>query len=107
MTLKRFLLWFLFIDFVAFSSWVMWQVGYFGIWQAGFESPASIQILMDLVICCLIITSWIKKDAETRGMNPYPWIIGTVLTGSIAPLAYLLVREYKISNTTKASLQAS
>ncbi len=107
MTLKRFLLWFLFIDFVAFSSWVMWHVGYIGIWQAGFESPASIQILLDLVICCLIITSWIKKDAEARGMNPYPWIIGTVFTGSIAPLAYLLVREYKISTVTKPSLQAS
>jgi hypothetical protein len=107
MTLKRFLLWFLFIDFVAFSSWVMWQVGYIGIWQAGFESPASLQILLDLVICCLLITSWIKKDAEQRGVNPYPWIIATVFSGSIAPLAYLLVREYKVSNTTPITAPAS
>lgn len=99
MTLKRFILWFLFINFLCFSTWVMWHAGYIGIWQAGFESPASLQILLDLIICCLLVSAWIIKDAKARGANPYPWIIGTVMTGSIAPLGYLLVREHQASRT--------
>lgn len=95
MTLKKFLLWFLFIDFSIFSAWAMWEVGYFGIWAAGFTSAGAMQILFDLVVCCLLITAWIKQDAHKWGMNPYPWIGATFLTGSIAPLTYLLVREYR------------
>jgi len=108
MNLRKLLLWFIFIDFAAFSAWVMWHEGYMGIWQAGFVSSASLQILLDLAICCFLICSWIKRDAEERGVNPYPWIIATLLTGSIAPLVYLIVREYqttsrKYENPTLAS----
>jgi len=95
MNLRKFFLWFVFIDFAVFSSWVMWNEGYLGIWQAGFTSSGSLQILLDLAICCLLICSWIKGDAEANGLNPYPWMLATFATGSLAPLVYLIVREYR------------
>jgi len=95
MKLRKLLLWFIFIDFTIFSTWVMWQVGYVGIWQAGFESPASLQILLDLAICCVIFCIWMKRDAEARNINPYPWMAFVFTSGSIGVLAYLIAREYK------------
>lgn len=84
--------------FGGFSTWVMWQVGYSGIWLAGLDNPGSLQILLDLAIACTLICSWIYQDAKSRGINPYPWFIATLLGGSLAPLVYLICRsEKKIS----------
>lgn len=94
MKLRKIVLWVLLMDFALFSTWVMWDVGYLGIWQAGFTSAASLQILLDLVIACLLIMVWMYGDARARGVNPWPWIVATLLAGSLAPLAYLLVRVY-------------
>ncbi len=95
MTLRKTLLWIILTSFASYSTWVMWQVGYFGIWQAGFTDIAALQILLDLAIGCFLICCWIKGDAESRGMNPYPWMIATLATGTLAPLLYLLIREYR------------
>lgn len=93
MNIKKLLLWFVLLDFGLFSAWVVWDVGYLAIWQAGFTSPASLQILLDLVICASLICGWIIQDARRRGANPWPWVLGVVLAGSLVPLAYLLWRE--------------
>lgn len=95
MNTKKAGLWFLLISFGVFSSWVMWQIGYTGIWKAGITSSGSLQILLDLAICCLIICSWINTDARARNISPYPWIAAILSTGSLAILAYLIVREYQ------------
>lgn len=81
------------IMFSLFSTWVMWQIGYSGIWLAGIDNPGSLQILLDLVIACSLICTWIYKDAKDRGSNPYPWMIGTVFAGSLVPLLYLIFRR--------------
>jgi len=99
MNIKRIALWVIFISFSVFSLWVMWNVGYAGIWQAGMESSGSFQILLDLVICCLIICSWMNADARSRDINPYPWFVAVASTGSIAILVYLIVREHNKSAT--------
>lgn len=93
MNMKKLLLWFVLIDFALFSGWVMWKVGYIGIWQAGFASLGSLQVLLDLVICASLICAWIFNDARQRGANPWPWMIATLFAGSLAPLLYLIVRE--------------
>ncbi len=95
MTIRKALLWTIFIGFTAYSTWVMWQVGYMGIWQGGFGTIGSTQVTLDLVIACLLISSWMIGDAKARGVNPYPWIAAVVVSGSIAILAYLVVREHK------------
>lgn len=93
-TLKKWILWIVLIDFGIFSSWVMWKVGYLGIWQAGLSSPGAQQILVDLVIAAGLICSWMVVDARKRGVNPWPWVLVTFAAGSFGPLAYLLWREY-------------
>jgi len=100
MTFKQICLWISFISFSIFSSWVMWNIGYMGIWQAGFESSGSLQILLDLAVCCLLICSWIKSDAKNRGINPYPWFVAVLTSGSLAILVYLIVREYQQQPTS-------
>jgi len=94
MTMRKFLLWMIFIDFALLSAWALWEVGYFGIWQAGIESAGSIQILADLIVCCVLIGAWMVKDARERGVKVAPWLIATLFLGSIAPLVYLITREY-------------
>lgn len=93
MNLKKVLLWLALIDFALFSTWVMWKVGYVGIWQAGLSSPGAQQVLVDLCIAAGLICLWIIQDARQRGNNPWPWVIGTLFLGSLAPLAYLIRRE--------------
>lgn len=107
MTLRKLLLWVLFVDFFIFSTWVMWDIGYLGIWQAGMVSSGSWQILMDLAIACVLISSWIKGDAEQRGINPWPWIVATLFAGTLAPLMYLIVREYQRAPALKPSQSAA
>ncbi|MDM7860349.1 DUF2834 domain-containing protein [Alteromonas sp. ASW11-36] len=79
--------------FGAYSGWLLLDVGYIAIWQAGFANPSSLQILIDLVIACLIITSWMIGDAKARGITVWPWIVAVLTTGTLAILVYLVVRE--------------
>lgn len=95
MSIKKALLWIVLLDFAAFSGWVMWEIGYLGIWQAGMSSPGAIQILIDLVILGGLFCTWMIKDARKRQVNPWPWVVSTFALGSLVPLTYLLVREYK------------
>jgi len=95
-TVKKWILWMVLIDFSAFSAWVMWEVGYFGIWEAGMASPGSWQILIDLIIAGGLICSWIVMDARKRGVNPWPWVATTFALGTLVPLTYLVWREYEL-----------
>ena len=81
----------IFAGFGAYSSWVMLEHGYLGIWQAGIANPAALQILLDLVIACLLISSWMLKDAKASGRNAWPYVLITIAAGSFGPLLYLLL----------------
>ena len=69
------------------------EVGYFGLWQAGFASNASLQILLDLCIACGLGGLWLIGDAKRRGVTAWPWLIAVLALGSIGLLAYLFLRE--------------
>ena len=79
--------------FGAFSSYAMLQVGYFGIWEAGFQNVGALQILCDLVISCLLISSWMVIDARRNGRKAWPYVLLTLVGGSFGPLLYLLLRS--------------
>lgn len=87
------LLFVILLAFGAYSLYVMWDVGYLGIWRAGFADAASLQILLDLVITCLLISSWMIADARSRDLNAWPFVGVTLAAGSFGPLLYLLYRE--------------
>ena len=79
--------------FGAYSLYVMWDFGYLGIWRAGFANAAALQILLDLVITCLLISGWMIGDARARGLKAWPFVGITIAAGSFGPLLYLLYRE--------------
>ncbi|UTW60259.1 hypothetical protein KFE96_08075 [Kordiimonas sp. SCSIO 12603] len=51
--------------------------------------PWGLQVSFDLVIAFGICNFWIWQDAKRKGINPLPYLIGTLLTGSIAILFYM------------------
>ncbi len=99
MTIRKLLLWMVLIDFALFTGWVLWQVGYMGIIQAGLSSPGAMQISVDLIILGSLFCVWMYRDAQARKVNPWPWLVLTALLGSLVPLTYLLIREYRWKNT--------
>ncbi|BDX05640.1 hypothetical protein [Planctobacterium marinum] len=101
MNMRIILLGMILAAFTGFSLWVLLDVGYFGIWAAGFESAGTMQILFDLVISCLVFSCWMLADAKARKVNPWPWLLAILATGSIAILVYLLVREIQKSKPTR------
>jgi hypothetical protein len=83
----------LLVAFGAYTSYAMLEVGYLGIWAAGFASVGSLQVLLDLVISCVLIASWMVIDAREKGRNPWPYLAITVLAGSFGPLLYLILAD--------------
>lgn len=86
------------LAFGAYSLYVMWHYGYLGIWQAGVANPAALQILLDLVITCLLISGWMLADARARGLTAWPFVGITLAAGSFGPLLYLVYRERRHGN---------
>ncbi len=92
MNRSKTMLWLVLLSFSALSFWAITQVGYLGIWRAGFASPGALQILGDLVVCCGLLIHWMVGDARRRSLNPWPWVVATLLGGSLVLLVYLLFR---------------
>lgn len=81
--------------FGAYSLWVTWEIGYLGIWQAGFANAGSTQVTLDLIIACGIAVVWMVQDAQRMGRNPWPFVAITVVGGSFGPLLYLLLGQWR------------
>lgn len=93
MNLRTFALFTVLAVFSVLSAHAMLEVGYLGIWRAGFASWGGAQLLADLVIACSLAALWIHDDARSRGLNPWPFMLITLAAGSFGPLCYLLARE--------------
>lgn len=81
----------LFVPFVALSVYAVAQVGYVGIFDYHRHSPAGWQVFVDLVIALLLILVWLIPDARNTGRNPLPYVLLTLVAGSIGPLLYLIM----------------
>jgi hypothetical protein len=78
--------------FGAFSLWVVATEGYFGFLQAAGRERWALQMLLDLVIALTVAIGWMRGDARRRGIAMWPYVIATILLGSIGVLAYLVRR---------------
>jgi len=96
-----------FAAFGAFSLYAMWQVGYFGIWQAGMASVGAWQLLLDFVITSLLLLGFMARDARQTGRKLWPYALITVVAGSFGPMLYLLLRPSGRSDFTAAAVAAS
>lgn len=106
MNWKTLLLIVVLVDFAAFSAYVMLEVGYFGIWAAGFSGPGAMQILFDLVIVASLSCVWMWNDSKTSGLSPWPYILITLTAGSFGPLFYLLRRQLRHSGASNPTAPA-
>jgi len=79
--------------FSAFTAYVIWQYGYFGLFERGLADTAMIQLSIDLVIALSLVTLWMVRDARERGATVLPYVLVTLVLGSIGPLLYLISRE--------------
>lgn len=79
----------LLVPFLGLTGYALIEVGYVGIFDYLRHSPAGWQVFADLVIALILVLLWLVPDARRTGRNPWPWVIATLLTGSIGPLAYL------------------
>jgi hypothetical protein len=89
---KKILLAVVLADFVALSAWGIAQVGYVGLFTTAFASPTGIVISTDLLISLGLVMTWMLRDARAHGISPAPYLVLTLLLGSVGPLLYLLRR---------------
>lgn len=85
----------LWLGFLGVTGWALWEVGYFGVFDAVLAGgPGTLQVFVDLVVACVFATVWLVQDARARGLNPWPWVIAVFPLGSIPILTYALVRDH-------------
>jgi len=81
--------------FGALSAMALMDVGYLGIIEPHFQSWGAGQVFADLVILAVLGCVWMVADGRARGINPWPFVIATVFTGSFGILFYLVLRELR------------
>lgn len=79
------------IPFTLLTLYAVSQVGYIGIFEYHLHSPAGWQVIADLVIALVLVLTWLVPEARKAGRNPWPWVVATLLLGSIGPLLYLVL----------------
>lgn len=78
--------------FGVLTVYAVAQVGYWGIFEYHWHSPAGWQVITDLVIVCGLAIVWMVLDAKKIGRNPWPFVLITLAAGAFGPLSYLLTR---------------
>ncbi len=81
----------LLVPFTILSVYAVLQVGYWGIFDYHRYSPAGWQVFADLVICVVLLMSWMISDAKKKGRNVIPYLVVSVFLGSFGPLLYVLL----------------
>ena len=80
------------IAFSAFSAYVVYQYGYIGLFEQALANAATVQVFLDLTISLSLVMVWMWQDAQTQDISPLPYILLTLILGSIGPLLYLVRR---------------
>ncbi len=102
-TLKKIGLVLLLLDFTALTAWAA-VTGSTGEQLAQlFTNPWGIQIAVDLCIAATFGIQWLWRDAKSRGIEPLPWALAVVPTGSLALLAYAVRRTFADAEQREAS----
>lgn len=81
------------ILFTAYSTVVTIEHGYTGFLEVAWREPWAMQMLIDLTLSLTIVCSLLVVDARRRKRAAWPWLVGTLLLGSVAPLWYLALRK--------------
>ncbi len=79
----------LLIPFLLLTAYALVDVGLFGIFAAIFRDSGGLQVGADLVVALILVLTWLIQDARRQDRNPWPWVVLTLIAGSISPLLYL------------------
>ena len=80
-----------FAAFGAYSLYVIWQLGYIGLWTALLSNIAGWQVVLDLLITSALLLGYLWRDAQASGRRFWPYVLLTLTAGSFGPLLYLLL----------------
>jgi len=89
--------------FFVLTVLALLEVGYFGIFEPHFLSWGGAQVFVDLVIALSLFLIWMVFDAREREISVWPFVLITLTMGSFGPLLYLLVREWRATETHPVS----
>lgn len=81
------------VAFTVYSSFVVAEHGYTGFIHLAFREPWAMQMLIDLAISLTMVSSLLVIDARRRKRAAWPWLVTTLLLGSVGPLWYLALRS--------------
>ena len=81
--------------FGALTAVALADVGIVGIFLPHFQAWGPAQVFADLVILAVLACFWMVRDGRAHGLNPWPFVVLTVLAGSFGPLLYLVMRELR------------
>jgi hypothetical protein len=90
------------VPFLAFSLHLVETQGYLGFLYLAARERWGLQMLLDLVISCSLVLTWLVPDARRRGLASWPWIALTLTLGSIGLLGYLVRRGFSGSGSSAA-----
>jgi hypothetical protein len=88
--------------FGALTAVALADVGYWGIFEPHFQSWGAAQVFADLVIALALACLWMIPDARERGLNPWPFVVVTILGGSFGVLFYLALRELRAGAVSRS-----
>ncbi len=87
---------FIALDMIAFTAYVFFNqgsitglvdyLGGMGLW--------SMQVFIDLILALVIASVFIVRDAKVKGVNPWPYVVGCLFTGSISLLIYMVLHGF-------------
>lgn len=82
---------------IAVSAADVYLLRHDGYWSVfpPFATGHAAQMFLDLSVSLTLVMIWMVQDWRKRGgtlLGVAPFLIGTFFLGSIAPLAYLLIR---------------
>jgi hypothetical protein len=75
------------------SAWAVHQFGLVGVFEQIFSTFGGGLVFFDLAIALSLVMVWMWRDARARGATVWPYLIATLVLGSVGPLSYLIVRE--------------
>jgi hypothetical protein len=95
MNFRQFLLFDVLVLFLAYTLYVIGTVGVADFIRQSLGSPVAVQVAIDLVLSLTLALTWMRGDAKASGIPFAPYLLVTLVLGSIGPLGYLLHKEMK------------
>ena len=83
----------LFVVFTTYTVSVMVAHGHDGFLTLAGQEPWAMQLLLDLLLMLGLFVAWLVPDAKAHKLPVWPYVLLTLVMGSMGALVYLVHRE--------------